>query len=107
MPWNNKRLLILADSKGGFTFANWPSNWVKNMPLPGSASWVRVPISYEGVCDWAIVCENPMYREHIHSQMIIYKDLLSAECRQFTPITIHLQGFIKDLNIHVFGDWDQ
>lgn len=77
------------------------------MPLLDSAACARIPYTYKGICDWAIVCENPTYRERIRSQVIIYKDLLTSQNRQFTPIIIHLQGFVKNVNIHVLGDWDR
>ena len=77
------------------------------MPLPDTAAWIRVPTSYEGICDWAVICENPSYRECTRSQMVIYKQLLLSQPRCFTPIGIHLQGFVKDLNVNVFGNWDR
>ena len=100
-------LLTFEDSKGDFAYTNWPSDWVKRMPLPEPASWNRVPNTYESVCDWAVVCEDPSYRERARSQIILYKDLLTSQSQKFTPVTIHLQGFVKDLNVNVFGDWDR
>ena len=70
------------------------------------ALWNQVRNTYESICDWAVVCKNPSYCEHAHSQIILYKDLLTSQLQNFMPITICLQGFVKDLNINIFGDWD-
>lgn len=102
----------------------WPLNPPMPFPLPinpesifgaenqqsqvaNPYSWMKIPNTYDGICDWALLLANSSPAEWSRSYAMIYDDPEALQNDTMTfPVLVRLQGIIKTLNLGTFGTWN-
>jgi hypothetical protein len=102
-----------ADTNGGLLRDSWPDG-VGRVPGPDDldaedmAPWQFVPISFESVCEWAVVGTKRKSEssDRARSKVLLYRDVGQHTGGVKHGVTLRLQGFVKSCNLQPLGSWD-
>lgn len=68
--------------------------------------WTRVPASFDMVCDWAFIMNDPDSPDRTRSYFLLYKQPEDSDPYIVYPVTLRIQGKIKVCNLGVLGNWN-
>ncbi|KAG1811914.1 hypothetical protein EV424DRAFT_1542324 [Suillus variegatus] len=100
---------FLAASENTMVFELWPTPMRKEIQrLPGDndyASWELFPSSLQAMAEWADIYQDRERKDKSRDQILIYKDIPDAEPDTVYPVTVRLQGLLRQFCVERFGNW--
>ncbi|EGO04555.1 hypothetical protein SERLA73DRAFT_68244 [Serpula lacrymans var. lacrymans S7.3] len=96
-----------TDTTGILVHNKWPPQFTKPL-LEGNEErkvWEVVPSTFEDLCEWAHVSQNPSEVNKTQNHLLLYKTSCSDGIESLYPVTIHVQGLLGKFNSKVFGSW--
>jgi hypothetical protein len=103
-----------AGAEGGLIRDSWPGGLGR---VPGAhdldeqdmADWQFVPLTFEAVCDWAVVGSKraPDSVDRARNKVLLYRNIGQTVGGMRRGVTLRLQGYIKSCNLQPLGDWDR
>lgn len=69
-------------------------------------SWQAVPPTFEEVCEWVFIWFDKDEAEWSRAFSVMYKNPGEFCLPGVYPVTLRLQGVLKDYNLSALGVWD-
>ncbi|KAH7906342.1 hypothetical protein BJ138DRAFT_1117661 [Hygrophoropsis aurantiaca] len=99
---------FLTSGDGILTMNLWPlaeKDRLLKIASP-TRSWEIFPTNIESMVEWAEVIKDTNVRSKYRNKIVVYKELSNGVGNIVYPVSVRLNGYIRNIDVGRLGDWD-